>query len=85
MGEPNIDLRSNELYEQRGCRDGRADRDCLDAEREIHGDEPFNPEITNGRPVEGTSREVGDNTGNDALRDLPATERRLPRTFEDFG
>ena len=30
-----INLRAYELYLQRGCRDGHADEDWLDAEREI--------------------------------------------------
>ncbi|MEJ2653068.1 MAG: plasma-membrane proton-efflux P-type ATPase [Gammaproteobacteria bacterium] len=36
---PRIAKRAYELYEQRGRRDGQADRDWLDAEREIRGDE----------------------------------------------
>ena len=32
---PQIAKRAYELYEQRGCRDGQADRDWLEAEREI--------------------------------------------------
>jgi H+-transporting ATPase len=37
---PRIATRAYELYEQRGRRDGQADRDWLEAEREIWKDEP---------------------------------------------
>jgi H+-transporting ATPase len=37
---PQIATRAYELYEQRGRRDGQADQDWLEAEREIRKGEP---------------------------------------------